>query len=1008
MDLRLTINADFEKASKAFNDLANSSETTRQKIEKFSSSFQDKTIDSFISKQKLLEASLTGTRGEISAMTTAQNNYSKEIERLIKSGLDPESDAIKKLRDEQDNLTKKIKDATEAQEAQEKIIKSVEKAALGALGAIAGMVTAYAAIIQNTAKAGDNFAKTARVIGITAEAFQELEYAAEMSGVTNLKGSLEKLNKSISDLKGGTGSLTTYLKENNTQLLYQLENVKSNEEAFNLLMDAIGKAPDEFTRAELAQSAFGKSGQELILLANEGAEGISNLREEARKYGIISEEATRNSEAFLDAQSRLKSAVQGVGIELTEKMIPGITNTINEIADFIANIDDWEEKLNFIKIALASTTAGLVTFLSVSKGAKVIHDMAIAIKALQVAITGPAGIAALAISGLVAALGSLFTYEEKQKNQGKEIAQRLTEQKNKADELVTSYEKLNPQKAIDKKTTEELIRLYPDLAGKIAANVTSVNDLRSALKELDEEEPKREAAPFIDELKQRYDNYLNAVKSVEAVENSSRANDVMLQRTLIGKRVLIREFEEIRNKVNDILSTIGKEIDVENNFEIIDDLRTRLKTAEQESIEAAARIAAEAERQLRAISQRLSDIPLTPEQQLNDSINQIKSYLNQRADLEKTEGEARIKSYQDELLRIKNSESITAEERIFAERAVTEAIAEVRAQMAEKKEADEKKRLEEELNNFKKFLHERVEALVEAGKTEAEIREEILTVSAENIIAAETALNDELKNFQKEQVDYITDTLKNIGETEAQALLDRSNTFNSFLSERLNAQILANEEEKLTDEERFNYLVEQRDLLLENFKENKEAQLAIQKAYDDMIIAEEERITKSQRELLEERLGAFTTFFNGLSSLLEVAGKHNRGAAIAAKATASAEAAINSYLAFTKALSSSAPPFNYIMAAGVLASGIAQQAKIMSTTIPSAETGGRFIVPNSTGSDNSYMRVNSGEEVEVTPRGMTGFNATQNITVQLDKQVIFDVINNGIRSGDVLIAAVNY
>jgi hypothetical protein len=78
------------------------------------------------------------------------------------------------------------------------------------------------------------------------------------------------------------------LKQNDKQLLNQLENVNSNEEAFNLLMDAIQRAPDEFTRTGLAQAAFGKSGQELILLANEGAGGISRLRNEAREYGVIS------------------------------------------------------------------------------------------------------------------------------------------------------------------------------------------------------------------------------------------------------------------------------------------------------------------------------------------------------------------------------------------------------------------------------------------------------------------------------------------------------------------------------------------------------------------------------------------------------------------------------------------------------------------------------------------------------------------------------------------------
>jgi hypothetical protein len=177
---------------------------------------------------------------------------------------------------------------------------------------------------------------------------------------------------------------------------------------------------------------------------------------------------------------------------------------------------------------------------------------------------------------------------------------------------------------------------------------------------------------------------------------------------------------------------------------------------------------------------------------------------------------------------------------------------------------------------------------------------------------------------------------------------------------------------------------------------------------NDKIIAEDERVKQEQRRILEERLGAFSTFFNGLGSLLELAGEHNRGFAIASRAMAAAEAAINSYLAFTKALTSGVPPFNYIAAAGVLAAGLAQQIKIISTPIPSAETGGRFVVPNSVGSDSQLMRVNPGEEIDVTPRGMAGFNQTQNIIVRIEKQTIFDVVNDGIRGGNILIAAVNF
>jgi hypothetical protein len=63
-----------------------------------------------------------------------------------------------------------------------------------------------------------------------------------------------------------------------------------------------------------------------------------------------------------------------------------------------------------------------------------------------------------------------------------------------------------------------------------------------------------------------------------------------------------------------------------------------------------------------------------------------------------------------------------------------------------------------------------------------------------------------------------------------------------------------------------------------------------------------------------------------------------------------------------------------VAAASVLAAGIAQQIKINSTPIPSAETGGRFIVPNNSGVDSVGLKVNPGEQIDVTPRGQTGID----------------------------------
>jgi hypothetical protein len=139
-----------------------------------------------------------------------------------------------------------------------------------------------------------------------------------------------------------------------------------------------------------------------------------------------------------------------------------------------------------------------------------------------------------------------------------------------------------------------------------------------------------------------------------------------------------------------------------------------------------------------------------------------------------------------------------------------------------------------------------------------------------------------------------------------------------------------------------------------------------------------------------------------MGQLLALAADQNAGAAILAKGLASAEAAINSYLAFTKTLAEVPYPYNIAAAGGVLAAGLAQQIKIMSTEIPSAETGGRFMVPDlSPRVDGVGLRVNPGETIDVTPRGESAGGGAVTINLIIDGSVLARVVNAQIRAGEI-------
>lgn len=151
--------------------------------------------------------------------------------------------------------------------------------------------------------------------------------------------------------------------------------------------------------------------------------------------------------------------------------------------------------------------------------------------------------------------------------------------------------------------------------------------------------------------------------------------------------------------------------------------------------------------------------------------------------------------------------------------------------------------------------------------------------------------------------------------------------------------------------------------------------------------------------------------FGDIGKAFETFGKQNRDLFEVGKAFGIAEAIVSSYVAFTKALASGVPPFNYIVAAAVLAKGLAAVATIAATQPPGLAMGGSFKVPGGESfTDNKLIPIGlaSGERVEVTRdddrRGrmaevtLRGVRGRDLFTGDMLRD-LFDALNAGHRDG---------
>jgi hypothetical protein len=315
-------------------------------------------------------------------------------------------------------------------------LKGVALTAFAALttGAVAKMVTDFA-------RAGDEIAKTARQVGLSVEAFQELTFAADRQGVSaeTFNTSLEKLNQNLGQLQVGQGTLLTTMRQVNPVLAQQLRTVDSTEEAFYMVIDAINAEESASRKAAIATAAFGRSGQDIIRMAEAGTDGIEALREEARRYGsVMSTEAANSAEVFVDSLTNLKSTMQGLKNQALTPLMNAIQPLIQRFADFFAankdiiglKIQDAFQKIKDIAQVIVdlwnsglipAVLAGVATFKAIT-GAIAIYKTVMALAtgiqlAFNTAMTAnPIGLIIVGIAALVALIVLLAKNWDKVKN----------------------------------------------------------------------------------------------------------------------------------------------------------------------------------------------------------------------------------------------------------------------------------------------------------------------------------------------------------------------------------------------------------------------------------------------------------------------------------------------------------------------------------------------------------------------------------------------------------------
>ncbi len=209
------------------------------------------------------------------------------------------------------------------------------------VGAVAGLVS----LAGQFAELGDK----AEQAGVGIDWLAGMRFAAKKSGadIQALDASMATFSKSLGLARANAGPLAGLLGKVYPPLLKQLKAAKGNEEAFDLLADAMSKLKDPAKRAALAQAALGNAA--LAPLLARGAAGIKGLRDEHGRLAGSQEEAVAASGELGDAMDNLDAAVQGAKAGLVRGLAPALKVVVERMTNWLVDHRDdikvWAQEI---------------------------------------------------------------------------------------------------------------------------------------------------------------------------------------------------------------------------------------------------------------------------------------------------------------------------------------------------------------------------------------------------------------------------------------------------------------------------------------------------------------------------------------------------------------------------------------------------------------------------------------------------------------------------------------
>lgn len=227
-------------------------------------------------------------------------------------------------------------------------IATVGKWATAITIAATAAVTALTGVVTSAASVADNVDKMSQKIGISREAYQELEFICSQSGmqVDLLQMGMKTLVNQMQSAAEGTESAVSTFESLGVSIYDSSGALKDQETMLWETISALQAMDNQTEKAAIANDLLGRSASEMMPMLN-GAEGsIEAMRQQAHDLGLVlDDEAIDAGVRLTDTIDQVKRSFSAIFTKLGVEFMPLFQSMCDMIISHMPEIQSTFEKL---------------------------------------------------------------------------------------------------------------------------------------------------------------------------------------------------------------------------------------------------------------------------------------------------------------------------------------------------------------------------------------------------------------------------------------------------------------------------------------------------------------------------------------------------------------------------------------------------------------------------------------------------------------------------------------